>query len=87
MVRAFGYYECDPRLMDAPLDLYIWGGKTRDIGKYRGETRVTSGISQGCTGSPMLSVMVVNIAINSAVDSGMKYRDCEFIRASVIPRR
>ena len=47
-----------------------WGGT--------GETEVTNGIRQGCTGSSQLFVMMVNIIINSILDSGMGYRDEEF---------
>ena len=43
-----------------------------------GDTEVTSGIRQGCTGSPQLFVMVVNITINSIVESRMGYRDDDF---------
>ena len=40
-----------------------------------GDTEVTGGVRQGCTGSPQLLVMVVNIIINSIVESKMGYRD------------
>ena len=43
-----------------------------------GDTEVTGGIRQGCTGSPQLFVMVVNIIINSIVESRMGYRDDDF---------
>ena len=42
------------------------------------DTEVTGGIRQGCTGSPQLFVMVVNIIINSIVESRMGYRDDDF---------
>ena len=43
-----------------------------------GDTEVTGGIRQGCTGSPQLFVMVVNNIINSIVGSRMGYRDDDF---------
>ena len=56
-------------------------GDTTEIwrnGKVIGDTEVTRGIRQGCTGSPQLFVMVVNIVINSIVESKLGYRDEEF---------
>ena len=54
-----------------------WGDG--ELGRQRnGETEVTSGIRQGCTGSPQLFVIVVNIIIYGILDSGMGYRDEEF---------
>ena len=56
-------------------------GDTTEIwrnGKVVGDTEITSGMSQGCTGSPQLFVMVVNIVINSIVESKLGYRDEEF---------
>ena len=48
----------------------IWRG-----GQRMGDTEVTGGIRQGCMGSPQLFVMVVNMVINSIVESGLGYRD------------
>ena len=56
-------------------------GDTTEIwrnGKVVGGTEVTSGIRQGCTGSPQHFVMVVNIIINSIIESKLGYRDKEF---------
>ena len=39
-----------------------------------GDKEVTGLIRQGCTGSPQLFVMIVNIIINSIVESRMGYR-------------
>ena len=39
---------------------------------------VTSGMKHGCTGSPQLFVIVVNIIINSIVEIRMGYRDDDF---------
>ena len=61
------------------MDIYM--GDTTEIwrnGKVVGDTEVRSGIRQGCTGSPQLFVMVVNIVINSIVESKLGYRDEEF---------
>ena len=43
-----------------------------------GDSEVTGGIRQGCTGLPQLFVVVVNIIINSTVESRMGYRDDDF---------
>ena len=61
------------------MDIYI--GDTTEIrrnGKLVGNTEVTSGIRQGCTGSPQLFVMVINIDINSIIERKLGYRDEEF---------
>lgn len=42
------------------------------------ETEVTSGTRKGCTRSPQLFMMVVNVIINNVLDSGMSPRDEEF---------
>ena len=66
MVKALILYRCDPKMIDVIVDLYM--GDRTEIwrnGEVLGETEVTSGIRQGCTGSPQLFVMVVNIIINS----------------------
>ena len=43
-----------------------------------GVTEVTNGIRQGCTGSPQLFVMVVNVIIDSVAGSRRGYRDYDF---------
>ena len=43
-----------------------------------GDTEEIGGIRQGCTGSPQLFLMVVNIIINSIVESRTGYRDDDF---------
>ena len=70
LIRAWMYYKCDPRLIDVVLDLYV-GDRTEvwRNGVLVGDTEVTGGIRHGCTGSPQLFVMVVNIIINSIVES------------------
>ena len=78
LIRALMYYKCDPRLIDVVLDLYV--GDRTEVWQNRileGDTEVTGGIRHGCTGSPQLFVMVVNI-INSIVESRMGYRDDDF---------
>ena len=70
LVRALKYYRCDPRLSEVVMDIYM--GDTTEIwrnSKVVGDTEVTSGIRQGCTGSPQLFVMVVNIVIKSIIES------------------
>ena len=61
------------------MDIYM--GDTTDIwrnGKLVGDTEVTSGIRQGCTGSPQLFVMLVNIVTNNIMETKLGYRDEEF---------
>ena len=81
LIRSFMYYKCDPRSIAVVLDLYV-GDRTEvwRNGILVGDTEVTGGIRQGCTGSPQLfvMVMVVNIIINSIVESRMGYRDDDF---------
>ena len=43
-----------------------------------GNTEVTSGIRQGCIGSFQFYVIVLNIVINSIIESKLGYRDDEF---------
>ena len=79
LVRALKYYRRDLRLIEVVMDIYM--GDTTEIwrnGKVVGDTEVTSGIRQGCTGLPQLFLMVLNIVINSIVESKLGYRDEEF---------
>ena len=70
LIRALMYYKCDHRLIDVVWDLYVGDGTEiwRD-GILVGDVEVTGGIRQGCTGSPQLFVIVINIIINSIVES------------------
>ena len=70
LIRAQMSYEWDPRLIDIVLDLYV-GDKTEiwQNGILVGVIEVTGGIRQGCAGSPQMFVIVVNIIINSVVES------------------
>ena len=91
LVRALKYYKCDPRAytcrgdevrgdhLEVVMDIYM--GDTTEIrrnGKLVGDTEVTSGIRQGCTGLPQLFVMVINIDINSIIERKLGYRNEEF---------
>ena len=79
LVRALKYCRCDPRFIEVVMDIYM--GDPTEIwrnGKVVLDTEITSGIRQGCTGSPQLFVMVGNIVINSIVESKLGYRDEEF---------
>ena len=70
LVKALKYYKCDPRLIEVLIDICM--GDTTEIwrnSKFFGDTEVTSGIRQGCIGSPLLFVMVVNIVINNIIAS------------------
>ena len=81
LVRALQYYKCDPRLIEVMNGDGHCMGDTTEIwrnGKLvGGDTEVTSGIRQGCTGSPQLFVMVVNIVTNNIIESKLGYRDEE----------
>ena len=79
LVRALKYYKYDPRLIEVVMDIYM--GDTTEIwrnGKLVGDTEVTGGINQGSTWSPQLFEMLVNIVINSIMESKLGYRDEEF---------
>ena len=64
LIKTLVYYKCDPRLIDVIAALYA--GDEREIrvnGEMVGLMKVKSGIKQGCTGSPQLFLMIVNIII------------------------
>ena len=77
LIRALMYYKCDNRLIDVVLDLYV-GDRTEvwRNGILVADKEVTGGFRQGCTGSPLLFVMVVNIIINSVVESRISMYQC-----------
>ena len=48
-----------------------------------GETVVTSGIRQECTGSPKTIMIMVNVISDNVLNSGMRCRDEEFCMPSL----
>ena len=69
-------------LMWHGCDLYLiqelYKGDCREIfkGELRvGQMEVSNGIWQGCTGSPQLFVMIVNMIIREILESTVEYRD------------
>ena len=60
LVRPSKFYKCKPRPIDMIVDLYV-GDRTEvwRNGEMLGETEVTNGIRQRCTGSLQLFVMIV----------------------------
>ena len=71
-------YECDPLVIDIVEKLYK-GDRTE---VYLGSEKlfkieVTSGIRQGCTLSPILFIMVVNLIIRRVQKSKLGFRSSE----------
>ena len=76
MMRVMEKNRIDGSTIDILRNIYS-GDRTeifRD-GRRMGQTDVTRGIRQGCTGSPQLFVMVANEIICKLQDSGRGYRD------------
>ena len=79
LIQALIDCRCDGQLIDIMVDIY--NGDWTDIhrnGRSLGSMEVTSGIRQGCSGSPQLFVMVVNKIINSVKNRGLGYRSKSF---------
>ena len=75
LIQALIDYRCDSQLIDVVVDIY--SGDSTDVqrnGKSLGSVEVTSGIRQGCSGSPQLFVMVVNKIIDAIKRNGMGFR-------------
>ena len=70
---------CNGDLIDIITRLYS-GDCTQVFceGDGIGGVEVTTGIRQGCTGSPLLFLMVINIIIEKLCNTGMGYRDDQF---------
>ena len=63
------WHRCDPYLIQVVTELYT--GDCTEI--FKGELRisqmeVSNGILQGCTGSPQLFVMIVNMIIREILE-------------------
>jgi len=84
LIEALKYYKCDPKVIDVVAKIY-WQDRTRIVreGEEIGEIEVTSGIRQGCTGSPQLFLMVVSMIIERILRSGEGYR-CGGVKIPVL---
>lgn len=76
IARTLMKCQCDPKLIDVICELYTDDSTTiyynnKEIGKVE----TTSGIRQGCTGSPLLFVMVINNIIKSLLDCGIGFKN------------
>lgn len=76
IVRALKRYKCDPQIIDILSALYM-EDKTDILfnGKHMGTVKVKSGIRQGCTGSPLLFIMVLNYIIEKIAESKLGFRN------------
>ena len=79
LIRTLKKYRCDSQIIDIVVGVYS-GDKTKICrnGKEIGEIEITSGIRQGCTGSPQLFIMVVQHIIEGIIQTGLGYRDGDF---------
>ena len=79
LLRALMWHGCDRYLIHVVTELYT--GDCTEIfeGELRvGQMEVSNGIRQGCTGSPQLFVMIVNMIIREILGSTVGYRDEAF---------
>lgn len=78
IIYALKKYKCNPQVIDILAALYV-DDNTNVIynGKLMGNVKVESGIRQGCTGSPLLFVLVLNHIIESIVKSKIGFRSEE----------
>ena len=80
LLRALTTYGCDPAMIDIIVKLYT--GDYTKIYKCNakiGQIEVQNGIRQGCTGSPQLFVLIVNMIIKAITASTLGYRHINFI--------
>ena len=84
LVEALMFHKCDLRMIEVLVNLYC-GDQTVIFreGKEMGRTEVKCGIRQGCTGSPQLFVMVVNMLVERMVKSGLGY-ESDMMRVPVL---
>lgn len=70
IILALKKYKCDPQVINILAALYV-EDNTEIIfnGKHMGTVGVSSGIRQGCTGSPLLFIMVLNYIIEKIIES------------------
>lgn len=79
LIKALKYYQVHDKVIDNIMELYtndkteIWRNN-----KMVGEAVITNGIRQGCTGSPQLFNLIINMIIIKITESRMGYRNKEF---------
>ena len=79
LIKAMKYYQVHDKVIDNIMELYtndkteIWRNN-----KMVGEAVITNGIRQGCTGSPQLFNLIINMIIIKITESRMGYRNKEF---------
>ena len=76
LIKALMNYKCDPKIIDVIAKLYTNDStklclNNREIGCLE----ITSGIRQGCTGSPWLFVMILNYIIDQVIKKKIGYRN------------
>jgi len=72
-------YKCDPLIIE--LIAQIYSGDVSELwfqNKKVDDVDVTSGIRQGCTGSPWLFVMVMNELIEGLISTGIGFKNEKF---------
>ena len=76
LIETLGYYKCDPRIIYTIASLYTGDETEINVsGNVMGNMEVRNGIRQGCTGSPQLILMVVNVIIKKIMETGLGFRN------------
>ena len=76
LIQALKEYKCDSKLINSIAKLY----NEDETSLYLNNKEIckigdTSGIHQGCTGSPQLFIMVVNLIIQKICNTGLGFRN------------
>jgi hypothetical protein len=79
LIETMKKYECDKMSIEVVSRLYLGDSTEVYIGSNRiAEIEVTNGIRQGCTGSPLLFVMVVNTIIERICEARIGFKNDRF---------
>jgi hypothetical protein len=79
LIATMKKYECDRMCIEVVSRLYMGDTTEVFVGNSKmGEIEVTNGIRQGCTGSPLLFVMVVNTIIEKICDARIGFKNEKF---------
>ena len=79
LIRALKYYECHPLIIDLVATMYTNDKTEIYVGQSKaGEIMVTNGIRQGCTGSPLLFILIVNQIIKRIFYSKLGFKNEKF---------
>ena len=77
-------YRCDPNLIELVSQVYTGDHTTLYVsGKELGKVDVSSGIRQGCTGSPWIFVMLVNTLIERVILTRVGFKN-ELVKIPVL---